>query len=340
MIGFHDATLIGNFHRSTPCIGTRQSGAIIVVLNNRTVTGSGFTGVIGSVTLLGSLNLHVIVICNAHPRVQRRLGSASRRTPFRGKVEVASRGALRLIGRMTNRLRLSVATHLSVDLGGAPVTNARVGIVDNGFVVTRPLNISSNISCYRDNHMHQVSAGNVGQVLGRRSVILLNPITDSIANRYFGLLSRSITARLTVHLDTSGLVKFYSRRNILGRSKRVLTRLFPDRTRVVLGQLRGGVSLGSNGSAKAVQFLGNSVATYGTNIPHDRLVDCGRSNTLVRRLFSFSKVKARIIVTDSRRVHSTRVSSVNNVVSLVRPLRRRKVLIHHSHRRLVCYLRW
>ena len=315
------------FRHCAPYIHAHRGRTFVVAFGGEAVADPEFHRVVHDLALLSSLGVRLVIVHGTRPQIEDRLREAGIESTFHEGLRITQPEALPCVKEAVGTTRVEIESKLSMSQPDSPMSGARLRVATGNFVTARPLGVRGGVDFWYTGEVRRVDTEAIRQRLDSGAVVLISNLGYSWTGEVFNLGVHDVAGSVAEALAADKLVCLTEGDGVVDRDGKLVREISPS---AVDALLAGNTSL-----LRDVQrwTLAAARACLG-GVRRAHLLARHIDGALLQELYTRDGIGTLVAVEAFEGMRAATPVDLPGIMSLIRPLEERGVLVPRSRERL------
>ena len=305
------------FRETTPYISAHRGRTFVVSLPGEAFSQGNLTNIVHDLALLNVIGVRLVIVHGARPQLDAALGPVSP-----GDWRVTGEADLPLVTAEIAKLRAQLEAKFSAGLPGSPLHNTQINLVSGNYVLAKPVGINKGVNYQFTGQVRSLKIQAINAALDNGAIVLLPPCGFSPSGQLYNLSAEELAAETAVALGADKLVTFAQEPFIKDSKGLDLPELTPGELDSLLADLP------EDDSSR--RRLSAMLSACRRGVPRCPQVSYSVDGALLTELFTADGHGSQLSETPYRNVRAATIEDLSDIVTLIRPLEEKGVLIRRT----------
>src|SRR5690625_2767134 len=175
------------FREVAPYVHRFRGKTFVIGFGGELIRDGHLNTLIPDLSLLSALGIKLVLVHGSRPQVNEQLQLKGHHSVFGRHTEPTSSAALECVKEAAGEIRLDIEAAFSQGLPNTPVSDAKMRVVADEFVVARPVGVIEGVDYLHAGAVRKIDTESVLRTLEQESVVLLSPLGFSPTGEAFSL---------------------------------------------------------------------------------------------------------------------------------------------------------
>ena len=322
MISSTASVFVHDFREAAPYIDYLRGKTLVIGIVSSLLHGEVLRSLAADINLLASLGVKLVLVHGSSTQINVLTALAGQTPCYHDNRRITDASTLTRVKQACGMLRFELEAALSVGIAHSPQRGKRLRLASGNFISARPYGIINGVDMGYTGRVRKVDTDALREQLNQGSVVLISPLGASLSGQLFSLSMADIAEAVAIALSAEKLIFLVEQEGIFDEQGKLLSNLSAEEARCLLSNQK----IASNQH----RLLHAAIHAVENQVQRCQILSGYQDGSLISELFTREGTGTSVAQAPFMRIRSANTGDIADIISLIRPLEERGILLKRS----------
>lgn len=320
-----------DFREAAPYIQYLRGKTIVIGIASSLLDDGHLNDMAADFNLIAALGVRLVLVHGCSTQIDALCAQHNHQSTFHQHRRITDLTVLHYAKQVCGQVQFDLQAALSLGYSHAPQKPPRLRTVTGNYLTAKPLGVIDGIDMHYTGQVRKVDAEAIKQSLDTQAIVIVSPIAASPVGQSYNLSMPDTACAVAAALQAEKLMFLTEQAGILDQEGQLISNLTAQEAEKLLTQPL----------AKPQQraLLSTSIAALNQHISRVQILSGRENGSLIKELFTRQGSGTSIAQSSFMQIRPAHERDIADIITLIRPLEARGVLVRRSKRYLEQHIR-